>query len=97
MSIFNRTISSPTGGLYGLRAPLLPSPTSIGGGRNQSGGSGSGSGKGLLQGFAAVGGSGAVSVLYGCTSGAIGTIITMNKDNFEFFSAMERAIKVRNV
>ena len=45
-------------------------------------------------GLAAVAGAGAVSILFGTISGAIGTIITLNLESYTFFSALERALKV---
>jgi DNA damage-binding protein 1 len=45
-------------------------------------------------GLAAVAGPGSVSILFGTISGAIGTIITLNKESYSFFSALERALKI---
>lgn len=45
-------------------------------------------------GLAAVAGPGSVSILFGTISGAIGTIITLNKESHSFFSALERALKI---
>jgi len=49
--------------------------------------------KSTLSGLAAVAGIGATSILFGTISGAIGTIITLNLENYTFFSALERAMK----
>lgn len=49
--------------------------------------------KSTLGGLTSVAGVGSTSILFGTISGAIGTIITLNYENFTFFSALERAMK----
>ena len=46
-----------------------------------------------LTGLAAAAGPNATSILCGTVSGAIGTIITLNHENYQFFNSLERAIR----
>ena len=46
-----------------------------------------------LSGLAAAAGPSATSILCGTVSGAIGTIITLNHEHYQFFNSLERAIR----
>ena len=48
---------------------------------------------GTLTSLAAAAGLNATSILCGTVSGAIGTIITLNHENYQFFNTLERAIR----